>query len=231
MGQMITVPFYGDQLFVVDHQGQPFTPARPIAEALGLDWGGQQQKFSNNDRWTVEMISTVAQDGRQREMLCIPVRKLPSWLAELNPKKVRADIRPKLIQYQNECDDVLWRYWTEGKAERVADGAAAPLLAFLEVEQSSTMDRLQAELRRTKAFTLALYEARPDWKRIARYQRLGLSKREITKLLGTSPARVNRIMVQMLALQLISARHMEHPAVHRWRRDLALAKQEVSHAP
>lgn len=35
----------------------------------------------------------------------------------INPEKVRADIRDKLIQYQEECFTVLHDYWTKGKAE------------------------------------------------------------------------------------------------------------------
>lgn len=49
-------------------------------------------------------------------MLCIPLRKLNGWLFSINPEKVRADIRDKLIQYQEECFTALHDYWNKGVA-------------------------------------------------------------------------------------------------------------------
>ena len=121
MCQLSPVPFHGDTIFCIDYQNQPYTPMRPIVENMGLDWGGQAVKLkANKERWTVEMISTVAQDGVEREMLCMPVRKLPAWLNSINPKKVRPELRPKIELYQAESDDALWNYWMNGRAERSA---------------------------------------------------------------------------------------------------------------
>ncbi|MBR3663434.1 MAG: hypothetical protein IKN64_02120 [Desulfovibrio sp.] len=50
-------------------------------------------------------------------MLCIPLRKFFAFLSIINPKNVRADQREKVILYQNECDDTLWNYWTNGREE------------------------------------------------------------------------------------------------------------------
>ena len=32
----ITVPFHGAELYVVEHNGQPYTPMKPIVEGMGL---------------------------------------------------------------------------------------------------------------------------------------------------------------------------------------------------
>lgn len=119
MCQLSPVTFHGDTIFCIDFQNQPYTPMRPLVENMGLDWGGQAVKLkANKERWTVEMISTVAQDGIEREMLCMPVRKLPAYLASINPKEVRPELRERIELYQAECDDALWNYWINGKAER-----------------------------------------------------------------------------------------------------------------
>lgn len=34
----------------------------------------------------------------------------------INPNKVDPAIKDTIIAYQNECDDVLWSYWTQGQA-------------------------------------------------------------------------------------------------------------------
>ncbi|EEV6940855.1 phage antirepressor Ant [Escherichia coli] len=59
-------------------------------------------------------MNMVAADGKLRKLLCLPLKKLNGWLFSINPEKVRADIRDKLIQYQEECFTVLHDYWTKG---------------------------------------------------------------------------------------------------------------------
>lgn len=47
----------------------------------------------------------------------MPLRKLPGWLMTLQPSRVAHKKSAALIRiYQEECDDVLWRYWTQGHA-------------------------------------------------------------------------------------------------------------------
>lgn len=127
MCELSPLPFHGDTIFCIEYQGQPFTPMKPIVENLGLGWASQSQKLNDNkERWTVTMIVTVAQDGNEREMLCLPVRKLPAYLASINPNKVREELRPKIELYQAESDDALWNYWMNGKAERKPQTPSLP---------------------------------------------------------------------------------------------------------
>lgn len=35
---MMTVPFHGDSLYVVNHNGEPYVPMKPVVEGMGLDW-------------------------------------------------------------------------------------------------------------------------------------------------------------------------------------------------
>ena len=72
------------------------------------------------------------------------VRKLPAFLASINPKKVRADLREKVILYQNECDDALWDYWTKGRAERKPEQPTSlpPTDAPITPDQQCTLQAL-----------------------------------------------------------------------------------------
>lgn len=113
MSEVIPVPFHTDTLYLIDHQGEPYVPIRPICAALGLKWQRQHKKITSGRlSATVVYKAAVAGDGKTREMLCLPLRKLPDWLYSISPGRVRADIRPKLEQYQEECDEVLWRHWS-----------------------------------------------------------------------------------------------------------------------
>lgn len=111
MPNQIKVPFYGANLFVVEHNGEPYTPMKSIVEGMGMSWQGQHEKIkSNPERWRIKVILIPTSSGQQ-EMICLPLRKLCGWLQTLQPNRIRKEIRDKVIQYQNECDDVLWRYW------------------------------------------------------------------------------------------------------------------------
>lgn len=112
------VDFHGQTLFLVERDGQPFTPMKPIVEGMGLDWAGQFTKLKEkSDRFCIAIIPIqMPGDDQNRDVLFMPLRKLPAWLLGINPKKVRPAIRKKVTLYQKECDDALWDYWTKGQA-------------------------------------------------------------------------------------------------------------------
>lgn len=121
----INVPFYGSELYVVNHNGEPYTPMKPIVEGMGMDWASQFTKMKQRFKSTIVEITMVAGDGKARKMICLALRKLAAWLNTISPNKVRPEIRDKVIRYQEECDDVLYEYWTKGQVTnpRVAEPA------------------------------------------------------------------------------------------------------------
>ncbi|EJQ3893994.1 hypothetical protein N0G64_005292, partial [Escherichia coli] len=81
---------------------------------MGLAWQSQLAKLRQRFASTITEIVMVAEDGKQRNMVSMPLRKLAGWLQTINPNKVKPEIRDKVIRYQEECDDVLYEYWTKG---------------------------------------------------------------------------------------------------------------------
>lgn len=114
----INVPFHGDSLYVVNYNGQPYVPMKPIVEGMGMDWASQFTKLKQRFKSTIAEITMVAEDGKSRNMLCIALRKLSGWLHTISPNKVKPEIRDKVIRYQEECDDVLYEYWTTGEVKK-----------------------------------------------------------------------------------------------------------------
>jgi P22_AR N-terminal domain len=54
----IKVPCHGAELHVVEHDGQPYAPMKPIVEGIGVSWQGQHAKLAaNGRRWGVSRIS------------------------------------------------------------------------------------------------------------------------------------------------------------------------------
>ncbi len=41
------VPFHDAELMIIEHHGQPYTPMKPIVEAMGLDWKSQFVKLKD----------------------------------------------------------------------------------------------------------------------------------------------------------------------------------------
>jgi len=116
MSALMTVPFHGVNLSLVEHDGQPYVPMKSIVNGIGLDWATQQAKLKNNEaRWGYRLIPIPSQGGEQ-DAGCLPLRKLPGWMQSVSVAKVSALVRDRLIEYQNECDDALWQYWNDGHA-------------------------------------------------------------------------------------------------------------------
>ena len=133
---LVPVKFHDDTIFYTEKDGEMFVPMRPIIENMGLSWQPQAEKLrSGATRWGVTMIVTVAQDGKGREQICLPFRKLAGFLATINPDKVKPELHDKILLYQNECDDVLNEYWTTGEVvgktqHNTVDAVAAARIVF-----------------------------------------------------------------------------------------------------
>jgi hypothetical protein len=111
------IPFRSCKLLLVEHNGQPFVPMKPVVEGMGLAWQTQHRKLMEGRfASTITIMVIVAEDGKNREMACLPLKKLPGWLMSIHASKVRADLRENVLAYQDECDDALWAYWNEGHA-------------------------------------------------------------------------------------------------------------------
>ena len=116
--EYLNVNFLGSEIMIIDRDGEPYVAMRTVVEGMGLGWGSQFIKIKQRFKSTVMEIETVANDERNRSMLCLPLRKLFGWLMTINPNKVASHKRQTIIRYQNECDDALWQYWTTGIANR-----------------------------------------------------------------------------------------------------------------
>ncbi|HEY3982500.1 phage antirepressor N-terminal domain-containing protein [Cedecea sp.] len=111
------VIFKGDTLTTIENHGIQYVAMKPVVEAIGMDWKSQHHKLLvHREKFNYGDMTTVAADGKLREMGCIPLRKLNGWLFSINPNKVKASIRNRLISYQEECFAALHDYWTKGVA-------------------------------------------------------------------------------------------------------------------
>lgn len=118
--ELRVVPFHGDEIVTFEAGGVRYVAMRRIVENMGLDWARQSVKLAASDaKFNCCHMPTVGADGKERDMLAMPVEKLPLWLAGINPNKIkRADVRAKVERYQSESAIALHDYWTKGVAVR-----------------------------------------------------------------------------------------------------------------
>jgi hypothetical protein len=103
------VPFRNWDLvvWVNEQDGDAWVAVRPLAEAIGVDWAGQQKKLSRDPKFMCRHMSTPDGRGHQQVMLCLPVRQINGWLYGINSNRVHQDIRERLLQFQEECHIAL----------------------------------------------------------------------------------------------------------------------------
>ncbi|NUD60485.1 hypothetical protein HUC08_21170 [Escherichia coli] len=92
----INVPFHGAELYVVNHNGEPYTPMKPIVEGMGMDWASQFTKLKQRFAKGIVEIAIPSVGGVQT-MICLALRKLNGWLQTISPNKVRPEIRDNVI--------------------------------------------------------------------------------------------------------------------------------------
>lgn len=115
--KVATITFHGQQLITAKIDNDVFVAMKPVVSGIGVSWQGQHEKLKSNPaRWGVKEI-LIPSDGGEQSMICLPLRKLHGWLMTIHPGKIKdQEVRENVIVYQNECDDVLWKYYSEGVA-------------------------------------------------------------------------------------------------------------------
>jgi len=85
-------------------------PIKPVCEALGIDHSVQYQTIKNHPILgsTVVENTTVAGDGKARNMLCLPLKYALGWLFSIDARKVKADAAEAVIRYQEAVYDAIY---------------------------------------------------------------------------------------------------------------------------
>ena len=115
-----TISFNNQSLITVEQNGNHYVAMKPICENIGIDWRAQRQRIVRDEVLcsTVVIITTVAEDEKNREMLCLPIQYLNGWLFGIDINRCNPEIRDTLIKYKKECYQALHDSWFKGKAER-----------------------------------------------------------------------------------------------------------------
>ena len=147
--EVVEVPFYGDSIEAArdTRDGTAYVSIRRVCENLGIDTETQQQKLKGYHWATPGMIPGVAQDGKQRELMFLPLAQVPMWLTTISPSKIGAgpEQAEKLRRYQLEAVDVLYRHFVGPQVAQDEDPIVAMARSAASLAQSVIATR-QAQL-------------------------------------------------------------------------------------
>ena len=146
MNQVQNISFHGQTVPVFTRNQTHYVAMKPIVENIGLDWVSQHKKIQRNDilNSTMVMMTIVAEDGKKREMLCLPLDYLNGWLFGVDARRVKPEIRERLLTYQRECFRVLNNHFNQPKQTiKLPAPANADILAT-RAEMHSILNAIQA---------------------------------------------------------------------------------------
>lgn len=156
--QTRTVAVINDTKILVIENGKKLVPIKPICDALGVQYPTQKEKIENDEilSSTVRLSRTVAADGKEREMFCIPLKFVFGWLFTINPANVKEEAREAVIQYKLACYNALYQSFTDSQQ-------------FLEAKQAMVEEKL-AELDEVtnnfKSAKSSMYEKKKELNRV-----------------------------------------------------------------
>ena len=115
-----TISFNNQSLVTFEQDGVHYTAMKPICENIGLSWHAQFERMNRDEILSqcILIIRMVAEDGKNREMVCLPIEYLNGCLFGIDVNRCKPEIRETLIKYKKECYQALHDYWFKGKAER-----------------------------------------------------------------------------------------------------------------
>lgn len=112
----VSVPGTDRPIMAGQFDGKPEVALRHACDAIGIDYSKQLRKLKDKAWATVALRSTVADDGRVRDMAMIDRRTFTMWLATIDTSRVNDTARPVLEAFQAEAADALDAYFSEGGA-------------------------------------------------------------------------------------------------------------------
>ncbi len=126
-----------------------YIPIKPFCELLGVDYPTQQLKVKEHPLMgqLYRLAHTVAADGKNREMTCLPALYFFGWLFSINANNVKEEKRNNLIKYQQECFAVLHAHFF-ARPMKLKEYNEMEAAAFAELEEANLTCALGKEMAR-----------------------------------------------------------------------------------
>lgn len=145
MNQVQNISFHGQTVPVFTRNQTHYVAMKPIVENIGLDWVSQHKKIQRNEilKSGMVMMTIPASDGKTYETACLPLDYLNGWLFGVDARRVKPEIKDRLLTYQRECFRVLNNHFNQPKQTiKLPAPANADILAT-RAEMHSILNAIQ----------------------------------------------------------------------------------------
>lgn len=167
----------------------PTVVAKHICEQFGLDWKSQHRKLTSRESgFNYGHMTTVGADGKDREMILLPVFDAIRWVSSISPRRVAESARDRLIAFQQ--------------------GFGPALIARIEDHWRSIAEEAVYSLSRLRAEVVS---RKPLWTRIRDWMAEGWDFEQIWRAAKRPRAQVAEAIGDMQRLGLISAKPAGFP--------------------
>lgn len=127
MDKQVITTVNGIQIVAVtDESFNTLVPIKPICDAIGVAFERQFSKLKEHEILapTVTLRVMVAADGKQREMVCLPLEFVYGWIFTINTKNVSKEAHDSVLRYQLECYQALYTHFAGSLRRRVEENEA-----------------------------------------------------------------------------------------------------------
>jgi len=125
--------------------GEKRVAVKPICQALGIAFEPQFTRLKTDPILSSVITTnvTTGADGKQYEMVTLPLKFVFGWLFRIDSRNVKEEAREAVMRYQLLCYDALYNYFTRHEEyleyrKRVID------------EQLAVYDAARADFRQAK---------------------------------------------------------------------------------
>lgn len=161
------VSFYDDRLTAVRaDDGRVYVSIPQMCDALGLQAQGQRRRIAEHDVLAEGLVRlSIETAGGRQPVYLLRSDLVPLWLAGVQGRSTREEVRPKLKRYQLEAARVLWEAFSDGRltaeGDDVTSGISPETAQAVEIARAVlTLARAQAALEARLGGRLGAVEAR-----------------------------------------------------------------------
>lgn len=118
--KILKVPFCGTHLQAIEHNNKLYVAMRPICQNIGLQWSAQYNRIMRDEvlnSCVFIMKTQLNDDTQKRDIVYLPLSMINGWLFGITTKKIKPELKEKLITYKRECYDVLYNHWNNERFE------------------------------------------------------------------------------------------------------------------
>lgn len=196
VADLVRIPVPGaDDLMAMQEADAHLAALKPMCDSLGVDFSRQLRKLKGRSWATVVQRSTVANDGRNRDMVFVDSKTIPMWLATIDENRVSEEAKPKLIAYQREAAAALDSYFNARLVAAPAVNQFDVLRAAIDQIEAAQRDASEAKAiaAQTEA-RLDAIEGKHDWFSAIAYARLHdlQTSTQFLRKLGGCAGRIGR---------------------------------------